>query len=249
MHSPDEFGSSSSPDHSDDEDSGWLAQSHFDLDRQPPVSTRPRQPQRRPLSANGFEVSSSRAHFLSSGTRLTEERRVQDSFAPRDVSMSPFGDPFSTEDDDVSGAPPPFLARRGRPLTVDLTHARTGRRLRPVLRLGGGERLGPVHVLVAPDGGRARRVVRQLRRLWRVPHRGRGRGHRCGCGRGRGRGWGDDADGGQLDVRERVERGVGRRLGGGGRGEGGAAGAGGRWGRWARWANDGRVIGGWRLRV
>ncbi|TFY80035.1 hypothetical protein EWM64_g3980 [Hericium alpestre] len=80
MHATDEFGgSSSSSDASDDEDGGWLAQSHFEIDHPPPVSARPHNGERRPLSANGFD----------------------DSFSPAIMSISsPFDDPFATEEDE-----------------------------------------------------------------------------------------------------------------------------------------------------
>ena len=56
MHSPNAFGASlgDSPEASDDEDDGgWLTNSQFNLEREPPASTR----ERRPLSATGFDVS------------------------------------------------------------------------------------------------------------------------------------------------------------------------------------------------
>lgn len=40
----------------DEEDSGWLAHSTFDL-RSPPVSARQHESERRPLSSSGFDVS------------------------------------------------------------------------------------------------------------------------------------------------------------------------------------------------
>ncbi|KAI0053980.1 SAPS-domain-containing protein [Auriscalpium vulgare] len=82
IHSADEFGgSSSSSDASDEEDGGWLTQSHFGLDRSPPTSARPRNTERRPLNANGFD----------------------DAFVP---PSSPFTDPFATEDDEDEGFGP-----------------------------------------------------------------------------------------------------------------------------------------------
>jgi len=60
IHSTDELGGGSSSESDadeDEEDGGWLARSHFEIDHPPPIVPRPRTEERRPLSANGFDVS------------------------------------------------------------------------------------------------------------------------------------------------------------------------------------------------
>ena len=54
MQSSDHF-SSDEASSDEEEDGGWLAQSHFDL-RPPPVSARQHNGNRRPLSSSEFEV-------------------------------------------------------------------------------------------------------------------------------------------------------------------------------------------------
>ena len=96
MHSPNAFGASlgDSPEASDDEDDGgWLTNSQFNLEREPPSSTR----ERRPLSATGFDVS------LMGQIEYNADCASQDAFAPETlaVASSPFADPFASEDDPV----------------------------------------------------------------------------------------------------------------------------------------------------
>ncbi|KAF9462719.1 SIT4 phosphatase-associated protein-domain-containing protein [Collybia nuda] len=80
MHSSDVFGSSESDD--EDEEGGWLSQSHFSLSA-PPVSARHQSTERRPLSLStpGFD----------------------DSFVPQDVAERMAEDPFNSNDDDGFG--------------------------------------------------------------------------------------------------------------------------------------------------
>lgn len=85
-------------DTSDDEedDSGWLAHSKFEL-RPPPVQARQHNGNRRPLSESGFDVS----YILESMYGCELKRDIQDSFAPPSSSSAgPFTDPF----EDVSPA-------------------------------------------------------------------------------------------------------------------------------------------------
>ena len=95
-------GSSSSSDASDDEDGGWLTQSQFDirLEHSEDTAGRPSVRERRPLSEAGADVSSV----------LAEWQRVVDTLSqtvfPPPPADSPFNDPFSTEDDDVSVSEP-----------------------------------------------------------------------------------------------------------------------------------------------
>lgn len=99
MQRRDEFGgSSSSSDASDEEDGGWLTQSQFDirLEHSEDTAGRPSVRERRPLSETGADV----------GPIYNEWQRVanilsQNAFPPPPAD-SPFNDPFSTEDDDVS---------------------------------------------------------------------------------------------------------------------------------------------------
>jgi len=99
MQRRDEFGgSSSSSDASDEEDGGWLTQSQFDirLEHSEDSAGRPSVRERRPLSEAGSDV----------GAVHSERWRVADilsqSAFPPPPADSPFNDPFSTEDDDVS---------------------------------------------------------------------------------------------------------------------------------------------------
>ena len=55
MQSNSEHFSSDEASDDEEEDGGWLAQSTFDM-RPPPISARPPNGDRRPLSASGFDV-------------------------------------------------------------------------------------------------------------------------------------------------------------------------------------------------
>jgi serine/threonine-protein phosphatase 6 regulatory subunit 3 len=99
MQRRDEFGgSSSSSDASDEEDGGWLAQSQFDirLEHSEDTAGRPSVRERRPLSEAGADVGPVRAEWWRAANIL-----FQNAFPPPPAD-SPFNDPFSTEDDDVS---------------------------------------------------------------------------------------------------------------------------------------------------
>ena len=99
MQRRDEFsGSSSSSDASDEEDGGWLTQSQFDirLEHSEDPAGRSSVRERRPLSEAGGEVGPVRAEWWGIANTL-----FQSAFPPPPAD-SPFNDPFSTEDDDVS---------------------------------------------------------------------------------------------------------------------------------------------------
>lgn len=56
MQSSEHFGSADDASDDEDDDSGWLAHSTFDM-RPPPVAARQFDNNRRPLSSSGFDVS------------------------------------------------------------------------------------------------------------------------------------------------------------------------------------------------
>ena len=99
MQRRDEFGgSSSSSDASDEEDGGWLAQSQFEirLENSEDTTGRPSVRERRPLSEAGLEVGP-----IYAGWKRAADPLSQSAF-PQPPADSPFNDPFSTEEDDVS---------------------------------------------------------------------------------------------------------------------------------------------------
>lgn len=97
MQRRDELGGLSSSDASDEEDGGWLAQSRFDMPLRPTSGGSSPVRERRPLSEAGIEVRVPQR----SDSRQFSDVFHQSAFPPPPAD-SPFNDPFSAEEDDVS---------------------------------------------------------------------------------------------------------------------------------------------------